>query len=121
MPRDEVVLTAGTVAADVGLISSEVQALADSERALAASAPPSRVGDLHTVRFYPNGRVSCWVARGRDLQQVRELDGRTKALWPAIEARLAPDTRFWLNAHGVPRPIPADEVSGFVRTQMGWR
>ena len=85
------------------------------------SPPPSRVGDLHTVRFYPNGRVSCWVARGRDLQQVRELDGRTRERWPAIEARLAPDTRFWLNAHGVPRPIPADEVAGFVRTQMGWR
>lgn len=87
----------------------------------APPAPPSRVGDLHTVRFYPNGRLACWRAVGRELVQVRELYGRTRELWPAVLARVSEATRFMFNAPGSEKPIEPDAVEAFVRVQMGWR
>ena len=77
---------------------------------------------LSTVRFYGNGEVACWVKSGRMEQQVRELGGRTRALWSTIAARCTSETQFVFNAYGARgKPIDAGEVEAFVRTQQMWK
>ena len=86
-----------------------------------ASVPRGVVDPLAVVRFYPNGKVAAWRATGRDLEQVRGLCGRTRDLWPAIDARCDAATVYWFNANGRQKPIARDEdFDAWRRKQERW-
>lgn len=87
----------------------------------ALAAEPA-VEPLRVVRFYANGDVACWVGEGRSEREVRELGGRTRARWLAIQQRCTAATQFVFLAYGARgKPIEHGEVEAFVRTQQMWR